>query len=147
MGRTLSRLDILAAEGDGQHVLEEFARLRQKGEPIPDELLDYIVVRFQRYLGGEDLDTAFDLKRKRGRPPTTGQEADAQTAMVIRVLELLESGACGSEAEAKEVVAEETELDLRTVELYLKRDRSLARYLLDIKKFRDGLISKARSRK
>ena len=145
MAKTLSRLDILLADGGG--ALHEFVGLVKQGEPIPEELLDYAASVFQRQLSGENFDTALDQKRGRGRPPASLAERDRQTATVIRVLELVDSGACGSDAEAKDVIAGETGLDVRTIEGYMARDGVFARYLLGVKQRYESLIARAGSRK
>lgn len=147
MAKLASRLNILLAENDGRFAIDEFLRLWDADEPIPQEILDFIAEAFRRNQDGEKLDKAFGLIGGKGRKPTTGHEADRQTALVVRILELVDSGACCTEAEAKEVVAQESEAEggpgLRAIEGYLKRDREWARYVINVKQSFQAKINRS----
>ena len=144
MAKTFSRSDILAFLG-GDHALEEFVRLREQGEPIPEELLDYLAQAFRRHLSGESLESAFGQKRGRGGQSAVEADRDRELAMVISVLELVDSGE--SEPNAKRDVAIENDLDPRTIETYMKRHRGIVRYFLNLKRSYESLIARAISRK
>ena len=146
MADTLSRLDIILAES-GDWPLQEYVRLCDEGEPIPDELRDYLASALRRHIHGESLESAFGTKRRRGGQPAGNEKRDRQMGMVLRVLELVDSGKCKSRARAKDVVAGETGLEVKTIEGYITRDGALARYLLDVKQQYESLIARVISRK
>lgn len=146
MVKTLSRLDILLSGNDGKFAIDEYLRLRDAGEPIPDELRRFIDEALRRYPDG-GLDKAFGLKRRRGGQVAGNEERDSQMGMVLRVLELVDSRECDSETVAVGIVADENGLSERSIQIYLKRDRALAREALNIKKWYESLIARARSRK
>lgn len=147
MVKTLSRLDILLSGNDGKFAIDEYLRLRDAGEPIPDELRRFIDEALRRQHNGESLDKAFGLKRRRGGQVAGNEERDSQMGMVLRVLELVDSRECDSETVAVGIVADENGLSERSIQIYLKRDRALAREALNIKKWYESLIARARSRK
>ena len=59
MAKVDQRLNSLLSENNGKFAIEEYLRLRDADEPIPDELHRFIDAAFRRHRAGETLDKAF----------------------------------------------------------------------------------------
>ena len=144
MVKTLSRLDILLSGNDGKFAIDEYLRLRDAGEPIPDELRRFIDEAFRRHQNGESLDKAFGLTRRGRRPGSEKLDEAQQVEAALRYIELVDTGE--SRPNALCDIAIEYDISEDTASKYINRYVDLMRHMLEVKAQCETLIARTKVR-